>query len=83
LTPTTEKYRIDILSKLFYHKYIKGRHTDADTVLRNFKDGKMAKKAMRGLIKDNLILTHPTSYGQRISINPERLNEIKKLISLD
>jgi len=39
-----------------------------------------AKKAAQELIKEGLILAKPTSYGLQISLNPERIEEITRMI---
>ncbi|MGB9659710.1 MAG: hypothetical protein ACPLY9_04220 [Nitrososphaerales archaeon] len=39
-----------------------------------------AKKAVKQLIKDGWIVQHPTSYGMQISLNLQRVREVRQLI---
>jgi hypothetical protein len=77
---TNEQIKVIILQKLFYKQKIGKSHTAPQTVLRRIKFAKDPDKALRELIRDNLVLTHPTSYGPEISLNPKRIDEIKNMI---
>jgi len=37
-------------------------------------------KKLKKLVKDNLVLQHPTSYGPQFALNPLRLQDIIDLI---
>ena len=39
-----------------------------------------AKSAVKELIKEGFILQKPTSYGLQVSLNPEKIDEITKVI---
>ncbi len=39
-----------------------------------------AKEAAQELIREGLIIPKPTNYGLQISLNPNRLEEIKRMI---
>ena len=71
-----------ILRKLFRRRIIGGKHTAFEHVtsgIPNHLAGD-AKHAADELIKEGLILTKPTSYGLQISLNPERIDEIMKMV---
>ncbi|MBI4451622.1 hypothetical protein HY642_06630 [Candidatus Woesearchaeota archaeon] len=71
-----------ILRKLFRRRIIGGKHTAFEHITAGIpKDMHgSAKNAAEELIKQGLILTKPTSYGLQISLNPERIAEIIKII---
>ncbi len=67
-----------ILRKLFYDRRIGGRHLGLEDLKRGFPShikGDVDKK-LKKLIKDNLILQHPTSYGPQYALNPQRLQDV-------
>lgn len=67
-----------ILRKLFYDRRIGGKHISLDNLKTGFPShvkGDVDKK-LKKLVKDNLILQHPTSYGPQFALNPQRLQEI-------
>lgn len=71
-----------ILRKLFRHRIIGGKHTAIEHLAKGLPKHVVgaAKDAVKELIKDGLILQKPTSYGLQVSLNPERIDEISKLI---
>ena len=77
-----EKIKATILYHLRRKKMISGAHTHFDTVKNGFPShlGKEVEKTCEKLIKENLILTKPASYGFQISLNKERLKEIYAII---
>ena len=74
--------RAIILRKLFRRRVIGGKHTAFEHVVSGIPShlAGEAKTAADELIKEGLILSTPTSYGLQISLNPERLDEIIKII---
>jgi hypothetical protein len=72
-----------ILYNLRRKKVIGGVHTSFDTLTRGFPShlGKDIKKIANQLIKNNLILSKPTSYGLQVSLNKEKLKEIEDFIN--
>ena len=71
-----------ILKKLFRRRVIGGKHTAFEYIMSGIP-GHLAgdaKKAAEELIKDGLILTKLTSYGLQISLNPEQVDEIVRII---
>lgn len=75
-------FRKHILRKLFRHRAIGGRHTAFEHVMSGVPghEAGAAKKAANELIVEGLIIPKPTSYGLQISLNPERLDEIRAII---
>lgn len=59
-----------------------GKHTAIENLTKSLPKHLVgdAKEATKELIKDRLILTKPTSYGLQISLNPEKIDEISKII---
>ena len=67
-----------ILRKLFYDNRIGKKHISLENLKTGFPShikGDVDKK-LKKLVKENLILVHPTSYGPQYALNPQRLNEI-------
>jgi len=74
--------RAIILRKLFRRRVIGGKHTAFEHVTSGIPShlSGSAKEAAEQLIKEGRILTKPTSYGLQISLNPEQMDEIIKII---
>jgi hypothetical protein len=71
-----------ILRKLFYDRRIGGKHISLDDLKRGFPShlkGDVDKK-LKKLVKENLVLKHPTSYGLQYALNPQRLQEIRDIL---
>jgi len=77
--------RIFILRKLVNHSIWGAKHTSYDNLQKGLpKDLRhTAKEAADKLIKERLLLSHPTSYGLQVSLNPSTAKEIKELLNLD
>lgn len=71
-----------ILRKLFRRRIIGGKHTAFEHVMSGIPRHLtgQAKQTTELLIKDGLILTKPTNYGLQISLNPDKIDEIEKMI---
>ena len=71
-----------ILRKLFRRRIIGGKHTAIEHLTRGLPKhaSGAAKDVAKELIKEGLILAKPTSYGLQVSLNPEKINEISKII---
>lgn len=78
-TTTLEK---DILQKMLKHGYIGNRHTSIDNIPKGFPKHLRGnvKKALKKLNKKGYLKVKPTSYGLEISLNPETIKEIIKII---
>lgn len=71
-----------ILSKMVFDGMIGGKHTAAESIKRGFPSHLKGDvdKALKKLVKSNLVLHHPTSYGVQYSLNPKMISEIRKII---
>lgn len=76
----------NIKATILYHlrrkKVIGGVHTHFDTLKKGFPIhlGKEIDKVAKLLIKEEFLITKPTSYGLQVSLNKEKLKEIEKFI---
>ena len=71
-----------ILRKLFYDNRIGKRHISLENLKTGFPShakGDVDKK-LKKLVKENLILHHPTSYGPQFALNPQRIQDIITMI---
>jgi hypothetical protein len=60
-----------------------GKHTSFDNLIKAVPGHLRgaAKDAAKELIKDGLILSHPTSYGLQVALNPRRSTEIETIVT--
>lgn len=71
-----------ILRKMFFDTRIGGRHLGLEDLKRGFPShakGDVESK-LKKLVKENLILQHPTGYGMQYSLNPNTLEDVKKIV---
>lgn len=75
--------RARILFKLARRRNWGNSHTAFDNLKKGFKpkDAELVEKAAEDLIKENLLFRKPTGYGLHVSLNHNRAQEIKKIIS--
>ncbi len=75
-------YECDLLKKMFLNRYIGGRHTDETSVLRGFPkhDLKKFRKALKGLVRLNLVIEYKSTGQTHVSINPVLIRDIKKIM---
>ena len=75
-------FKAIILRKLFRHRMIGAKHTAIEHLTKGLPKHAIgdAKDAVKELIKKDLILQKPTSYGLQVSLNQEKIDEIMKLI---
>jgi hypothetical protein len=74
--------KAQVLKKLRRRDYWGGRHTSIDNIQKSVKShlrGDVPRIA-EDMIKEGLLLHHPTSYGTQVSLNPQRKAEIDKII---
>lgn len=76
--------RQHILRKLYRRRVIGGKHTALEHVMSGIPSHAYgdAKKAAEDLIRQGLVIPKPTNYGLQISLNPEKLEEIKRMMGL-
>ena len=71
-----------ILRKLYRRRIIGGKHTAIEHLTKGLPRhmAGAAKYAIKELVKEGFILTKSTSYGTQVSLNPEKIDEISKII---
>ncbi len=71
-----------ILRKLFRRRVIGGKHTAIEHLTKGLPKHVIgeAKNAVNELIKEGLVLSKPTSYGLQVSLNPEKIDEISRIV---
>ena len=71
-----------ILKKMIFHNVCGGKHHGIDDLKRGFPSHVKGdvEKTIKKLVKENMILRHPTSYGFQYSLNHDRIDEIEKIL---
>jgi hypothetical protein len=72
-----------LITKLDRHGYYGGRHTSKEAACkRGFPPHlqQRAKNILEELIKEGIIVQHPTSYGMQIALNPKMRPDIERII---
>lgn len=67
-----------IVKKLFHHGYIGGRHTDIENLKKGLPGHVKGdvKEVAQELIKEEILIPKPTSYGLHVSLNPRKRSEV-------
>ena len=74
-----------VLEKLYRNRVVGAKHIsleDLRTGCPSHERGNIEKN-LKKLVKENLVLQHPTSYGMQYTLNPQRLQEIMKILGID
>ncbi len=71
-----------IFRKLYRRRVIGGKHTAFEHITKGLPKHVVgeAKNVVKELIKEGFILQKPTSYGLQVSLNPEKIDDITKII---
>lgn len=60
------------------------KHTNINNLPKGLsnklRSSKEVKKAIKDLLKEELLLSKPTHYGLEISLNPKKIKEIENLV---
>jgi len=74
--------RAELLKKLHRRGNWGESHTSFDDLPKSFRKDLRGnvKDIAEDLIKEHLLLSHPTSYGTQVSLNPQRKSEIDRII---
>lgn len=74
--------RAKVLFSLKRGGYIGGQHTSYEDACKGFPvhERKIVKKNVDKLIKERFLIPKNAGYGLHVSINPRKLDEIKKII---
>ena len=67
---------------MFRLRVIGGKHTAIEHLTKGLPKHAVgeAKNIVKELVKEGLILQKSTSYGLQVSLNPEKIEEITKII---
>jgi tRNA(Ile2) C34 agmatinyltransferase TiaS len=74
-----------LLRKLYYYQYIGHRHTSETSALKGFPKhlrGEV-RRALRRLIRLDLIWVYPSARERHVSLNSRRIEEIRRIIEED
>ncbi len=76
--------RKKILSKLFLHRYIGGKHTEVRNLLKGFHQNKHKEieEIIRDLNNEGLLLIYPKTNQMHCSLNPATLNYVKQELGI-
>ena len=79
---TEEEIRKTLLRRLLADRIIGGRHTAIENLPKGFPKHLrgQVKDVVKDLFKEGLLLKKPTSYGLQVSLNPNRLAEIDRIV---
>lgn len=74
-----------ILRKMYFDKIIGGRHTAVENLKKGFPSHARGEVdgEVKELIKNGFILRKITNYGLQVSLNPEMIPEIERILSSD
>ncbi len=75
----------DIIYKMFKRKIIGGVHKSREDIARWFRIDMRGsvKLALEALVRSSLVLKKPSSYGDRFSLNRDKLPEIERTLEED
>ena len=82
--PRMEKEQLKgfIIKKLFHHGYIGGKHTDVENLKKglpgHFRGN--VTEVVKELLKEEILIPKPASYGLHVSLNPRKTEEIEKYL---
>lgn len=79
-----EKIRKTILEKLYRQGCIGGKHTAIEGLAKGFPSDKKgeAKEESKKLIKEGLLLQKSTHYGLQVSLNPQMIPVIERILGV-
>lgn len=71
-----------IVKKLFHFKYIGGRHTAVEHLQKGLPGHLRGdvSQAVHELVKEDILVLKPASYGPHVSLNPGKREEIDKYL---
>ena len=81
----SNRVEIAILKHLFKHGYIGKRHTPFKNALKGIPKHLKgeAKDTLENLIRTGLVSPYQTGHGMDVRINPDRVQDVKRIIGLD
>ena len=74
-----------IITKMFYGRFIGERHTSEDNVPKGFPKHERGnvKKALKNLKRQGYLIQKITSYDMEVSLAPNRISEIRKILNIE
>lgn len=80
----SEALRRTVLRKMLRRKCIGGKHIGLQDLAKSTPKHVrgQVKGTLGDLVREGLVLKKPTGYGDRFSLNPRRLNEIRRELDL-
>lgn len=80
--PTRKEIRYRIIRKFARRKIIGSKHTSIENIPKGMPKEvrKIVLEEVKQLIREGIILAHPTSYGMQVSLNPRKIKEIKEIL---
>lgn len=66
------------------HRWIGGKHTDIQNLRKGFERSRYGEVTaeIEQLAKEGFLVLKPTFYGMHVSLNPNMLEEVKKILKL-
>ncbi len=73
-----------VLEKMYRNRIIDAKHISFEDLVTGSPKHVRGdiKKKLQKLIKINLVLQHPTSYGMQYTLNSKRLEDIRKIFQI-
>ncbi|MBI4019540.1 MAG: hypothetical protein HY364_04780 [Candidatus Aenigmarchaeota archaeon] len=73
-----------ILRKMLMHRWIGGKHTSIDNLPKGFpmQVRKDVSRIVQDLIREGFVVRKPTSYGEHVYLNPNKVHEAKKIAGM-
>jgi len=74
-----------ILTKMFYARFIGERHTSEDNIPKGFPKHERGdvRKALKNLKRQGYVTPKITSYGMEVSLAPNRIAEIRRILGIE
>ena len=72
-----------IIRKLYRQRTWGGKHTNINNLPKGLSNklrvSREVKKAIKELLKEQILLSKPTNYGLEVSLNPKKIKEVDEL----
>jgi len=71
-----------ILRKMYFDKVIGGRHTAVENLKKGFPSHERGNvdNGVKQLIREGFVIKKTTSYGLQVSLNPNMIPEIERIL---
>ncbi|MFY9300307.1 MAG: hypothetical protein WAO91_03870 [Candidatus Nitrosotenuis sp.] len=70
---------------MYRNRIIDGRHISLEDLRTGCPSHELGnvEKTLKKLVKENLVVKHPTSYRMQYALNPQRMDEIMKILNIE